>query len=189
MYEIFLGNKTAWKVLRVLSEAPGRATARSEIKQLTKAGSFALDETLRKLLKFGILSRKKEGKRELYWLNLANPVTKVLMKLFEMEKEKFKGMEASKIILISKVVEEIMKINPERVILFGSYAKGVATKESDLDICVIVKKKTTEQKIWLSRLSRFGVEIHLYEGKEFKELRKKGDLLVREIERNGIELI
>jgi len=32
MYENFLGNKTAWKILRVLSEAPGKGVSISEIK-------------------------------------------------------------------------------------------------------------------------------------------------------------
>ena len=42
VYENFLGNKTAWKILRVLSEAPGKGLSINEIKKLTKAGNIGL---------------------------------------------------------------------------------------------------------------------------------------------------
>ena len=59
MYENFLGNRTAWKILRVLSEAPGRATSRREIKRLTRSGNFAISQALEKLLTYKIISVKK----------------------------------------------------------------------------------------------------------------------------------
>ncbi|MCX7761001.1 MAG: nucleotidyltransferase domain-containing protein [Hydrogenothermaceae bacterium] len=37
---------------------------------------------------------------------------------------------------IQDIVEELKKYNPERIILFGSRAKGTATKSSDIDIAV-----------------------------------------------------
>ena len=46
MYENFLGNKTAWKILRVLSEARGKGVSIREIKNITKAGNFALSQVL-----------------------------------------------------------------------------------------------------------------------------------------------
>jgi len=59
MYENFLGNKTAWKILRVLSEAPGKGLSINEIKKLTKAGNFALSKSLEQLEKYKILLSKK----------------------------------------------------------------------------------------------------------------------------------
>ena len=40
MYKNFLGNKTAWKTLIVLSEAPGKGVSTNEIKNITKSGNF-----------------------------------------------------------------------------------------------------------------------------------------------------
>lgn len=37
---------------------------------------------------------------------------------------------------IQEIVEELKKYNPDRIILFGSRAKGTATKSSDIDIAV-----------------------------------------------------
>jgi len=46
---------------------------------------------------------------------------------------------------IEKIKQEIIKnlkpLNPYKVILFGSYAYGTPTKDSDLDICIIEKRK------------------------------------------------
>jgi uncharacterized protein len=40
---------------------------------------------------------------------------------------------------ISSLTQEIVAaINPEKVLLFGSYAKGTATEKSDVDILVVV---------------------------------------------------
>ena len=38
------------------------------------------------------------------------------------------------------IVEKLKPLNPEKIILFGSYAYGTPTEESDLDICVIEKE-------------------------------------------------
>jgi predicted transcriptional regulator len=64
MYENFLGNKTAWKILRVLSEAPGKGVSTSEIKNITKAGNFALSQALEQLERYKILMSKKSWKEK-----------------------------------------------------------------------------------------------------------------------------
>ena len=54
---------------------------------------------------------------------------------------------------INRIKDEIVKalapINPEKIILFGSFAYGTPNKDSDLDICVI--KKDYENK-WQDKL-------------------------------------
>ena len=38
-----------------------------------------------------------------------------------------------------QIVDALVSLNPEKIILFGSYAYGTPTEDSDLDICVIEK--------------------------------------------------
>jgi predicted nucleotidyltransferase len=38
------------------------------------------------------------------------------------------------------IVTALQPLNPEKIILFGSYAYGAPTEDSDLDICIIEKK-------------------------------------------------
>ncbi len=40
-----------------------------------------------------------------------------------------------------EIIKKLKPLNPYQVILFGSYAYGTPTKDSDLDICVIEKAK------------------------------------------------
>jgi predicted nucleotidyltransferase len=188
MYENFLGNKTAWKILRILAEAPGRGTTRKEIKEITRAGNFALSNSLRELERHNILLKKKIGKKEIYWLNSANLIAQKIMELFEMERIKLKNLQPSKTIFLAKVVDEIDKFNPKSVILFGSYAKGIATEESDFDLCVIVEKNKKDYLIKLSKLPE-NVQVHIFEEGEFEELKKKRDTLVEEIIRDGIQIL
>jgi len=37
------------------------------------------------------------------------------------------------------IVEKLKPLNPEKIILFGSYAYGIPTEDSDLDICIVKK--------------------------------------------------
>jgi predicted nucleotidyltransferase len=39
------------------------------------------------------------------------------------------------------------KTSPERIVLFGSYARGDYTKNSDIDILIIIKNLVNERKI------------------------------------------
>jgi predicted nucleotidyltransferase len=188
MYENFLGNKTAWKILRVLAEAPGKGVSTSEIKSITKAGNFALSQALEQLEKYKILMSKKVGKKKVYWINLANEISKLLLQFFEIERVKFKNLHPSKIIFLAKTVEEVSKIKPIKMILFGSHAKGIAREDSDFDICVIVKQRNLKEEAKLSRLPE-KVQLHFFSEKEFDELRKKRDKLVEDILKDGIELI
>ena len=36
-----------------------------------------------------------------------------------------------------EIVQRLKKLNPEKVILFGSYAYGAPDEESDIDVCII----------------------------------------------------
>ena len=50
--------------------------------------------------------------------------------------------------IIEQIVAFIIsKISPEKIILFGSYARGENTKNSDIDILIILKNLENERKI------------------------------------------
>ena len=40
--------------------------------------------------------------------------------------------------LLTTIVSRIMPLNPAKIILFGSHAKGTATSESDIDLLVVL---------------------------------------------------
>ncbi len=48
----------------------------------------------------------------------------------------------------NEIVEALLPLKPEKIILFGSYANGNPTEDSDIDICVVEKsyKSRWEEK-------------------------------------------
>ncbi len=186
IFENYLGNKTAWKILRFMFEVPGRKYSRKEIKRYTKAGNFALSNSLNNLVIYNILIKEKKGKEDIYYLNFSNPFVILLKELFKEEKKLFRGMDASKIIFIAKTVEKIVGLfNPLEVYLFGSQVKGIATKESDYDFAVIVERKSKEVVKIVSKFPE-NIQIHLFDKREFED---KKDKLVNEIIKQGIKLV
>ena len=71
--------------------------------------------------------------------------------------------------------------SPISIVLFGSYAKGTATKESDIDILLISKTKVGIDKITKEIYAKYGKEINpvIMTSEDFK--RQKDKSLIKEI--------
>ncbi len=80
---------------------------------------------------------------------------------------------------INEVVTRIAnRFNPERIILFGSYATGKPNKDSDLDLLIIQETELPMHKRGLDiRLSLIGtmipIDVLVYTKTEFEEEKKK----------------
>jgi predicted nucleotidyltransferase len=89
---------------------------------------------------------------------------------------------------IDRIVSEL---KPEKIILFGSYAYGNPTPDSDVDLLVIMKTKAREidRYIAVSNLlypRQFPVDILVKTPKEIKsEAGKRGNFFMREILKKG----
>jgi predicted nucleotidyltransferase len=84
-------------------------------------------------------------------------------------------------------VERIAReLQPEKIILFGSYAYGTPTPESDVDLLVIMETEApSKERSWaVSRLlipRPFPVDILVRTPQEIERSLGKGDFFVREI--------
>lgn len=198
LLDVCLGTKSVWKILFVLAEAPGKAISRKEIQSLTKLGNKVLTKFLLVLEKFDMIAVNKTGKRYNYKLNLANPFVEQILDLIKLEKRKLNNPDFIILNILREFVYELTNvdlINLKEVILFGSYAKRIYHKESDIDIAVILKKKDVNAELLITDIvdklkKRFKKEIqpHYYIEREFKILKKK-DKLVKEIMADGIKLM
>jgi predicted nucleotidyltransferase len=88
---------------------------------------------------------------------------------------------------IQKIVDEL---NPEKIILFGSYAYGKPTPHSDVDLLIILKTNASlKERSWMvSRLllpRPFPVDILVKTPKEIEKAFKSGDFFLREILERG----
>ena len=81
------------------------------------------------------------------------------------------------------------ELNPEKIVLFGSYAYGKPTEDSDVDILVIMPfkgrnpEKATE--IWMATKPKFPIDIMVRKPAEIKKRLKMGDFFLREITEKG----
>ena len=102
--------------------------------------------------------------------------------------------------LDSKILKQILSygrtlrknnIKVEKLILFGSYAKGTQKSWSDIDICVVSPqfgKNRFEERVRLMKLSIVGgenIEPHPY---NLRDLKNKWDPLASEINKFGVEI-
>ena len=98
--------------------------------------------------------------------------------------------------VVSEIVEKLKKeYDPLKIILFGSYAYGNPTKDSDIDLFIL--KKTHER--WIDRfvqVKRIVYDSHctmpvsplVYTPDEMEERLRIGDDFIKEIIKKGVVL-
>jgi predicted nucleotidyltransferase len=99
---------------------------------------------------------------------------------------------------IDQLLEALKQADPYKIILFGSYAKGTAGENSDIDMLVILDNndvaKTYEErskkKLYINRLVRninykIALDILVYSKEEFKIVKDYGNYFIDEIENTG----
>ena len=99
---------------------------------------------------------------------------------------------------IDQLLEALKQADPYRIVLFGSYAKGTADEDSDIDMLVILDNndvaKTYEErlkkKLYINRLVRninykIALDILVYSKEEYKIVKNYGNYFIDEIENTG----
>ena len=91
---------------------------------------------------------------------------------------------------LGQVVQHIVKaFNPERIILFGSYASGEPAPDSDVDLLIVMEdgERPAERRMAVSRLFRprpFPMDILVYTPAEIQHaLALRNPLLLEALER------
>jgi len=99
---------------------------------------------------------------------------------------------------VDQLLEALKQADPYKVILFGSYAKGTADENSDIDMVVILDNndvaKTYEErqnkKLYINRLVRninykIALDILVYSKEEYQIVKNYGNYFIDEIENTG----
>ena len=110
-----------------------------EAKKETKTWVF---NALKLLVKNGILNSRRKANLDIYSLNLENPLSLQFLQYLEAQN----NLNFGQLKVISEIIEK-MPIKNCSIIVFGSYAASKQTKNSDLDICILIDNKETEKKI------------------------------------------
>ncbi|MEK6941164.1 MAG: nucleotidyltransferase domain-containing protein [Nanoarchaeota archaeon] len=112
-------------------------------KKLNESHSTILRK-LNNLKKENVIDSRKEGKNKIFFLK-KNLVSKTY--ILQAELHKF-----TKLLQhnpeFSIIFEDILKKTDEKlIILFGSYAKGLAKKDSDIDIYIETKRRSVKKSV------------------------------------------
>jgi len=132
-----------------------------------------ISRKIKELFKENIVDYKEEGKNKVYFLKNNSEA-----KIYIFMTENYKLIQTlKKYPSLRKIIEKIQNNNKIKLsILFGSYAKNKAKKESDIDIYIETNNKKIKyelEKIY----SKINIKIGKYD---------KKSLLIKEIEKNHV---
>src|SRR5438128_1868837 len=94
---------------------------------------------------------------------------------------------------IQQVVQQIVRqFRPEKVILFGSYAYGVPTKDSDVDLLVVMEADGNPLRA-AARISAaidhpFPLDILVFEPRQLRASLERGGVFATEVASRGLVL-
>jgi predicted nucleotidyltransferase len=179
-------NKNEIKVLNLFRKNIFLKASIREIMQKTNSNSYQrIYDAIENLIKKNILEAEKIGNLRLISLKLNRESNIALSYLDDFENKNIPNY--------SKIIE-IKEISDYIILVTGSYAKGTATKKSDLDLIVIVPNDANIVKIQKkleSETMLFIPEMHIYvfRKKDFIDmLTQKEENYGKEIFRNNVLL-
>jgi len=186
MLEEYNINQTTLKILGLYLDDYKKSLHLREISREAQIDVKAIQLQLQKLEKINVLSSIIRGRNKDYSLNLNNVTTKYYLIMAEI----FASIiHLKKNFMIKKIVEEIENKIHDPLILFGSFAKGTYTKESDVDIFMIGDKKINTGLI-IEATSMVGrkISVKSTSREQFLEGLRNNDPLIKEIVSNHIVL-
>ena len=137
-----LSSENRKKIVKTLLEYPNRQWSCPTVEDATKVSHATVFRTLNELAGFGILKTFKLSKKILLFELVESPLLQQIKKLLQAEKR-------AMIEIAKNFAGTIKSKEISSCILFGSVAKGNITKESDIDVLVLIKKanKQLEKEI------------------------------------------
>ena len=169
-------NNLEMDIIELLLKADNHV--RGIAKKLNESHSTILRK-LDNLKKENVIDSRKEGKNKIFYLkkNLVSRTYILHAELHKLTKLLRHNSE------LSIIFEDILKKTDEKlIVLFGSYAKGLAKKDSNIDIYIETKSKNVKKTIEEIH-SKINVEIGTFDTKSplIKEI-IKDHVIIRGIE-------
>lgn len=150
------------KIVDLLARNPEEKYSINEIAKILSEHYSFVHKITNKLIKDKIILKEKIGKSHICSLNIQNEKTIALIILSEIErKEKFFNSNKELKLIFDDFVKSVKsKISVESIILFGSYAKGIQTQKSDIDLLIISDKKNKVDRCARDIYAKYGKEIN-----------------------------
>jgi hypothetical protein len=186
MMEEYNINQTTLAILALYRGNYRRACYLREIARDVGIDVKAVQLQVKRLERLNILASTRRGRITEYRLNLANVLTRYFLVLAEA----FATAEyLAKNFAIKKLVNELGDAIDGGLILFGSFARGQARRESDIDAMVITEKRVNRNAFEnAGELIGRNVSVKAASPRQFLGGLREGDPLVREVAANHVVL-
>ena len=183
MYKKIRITENTLHVLSLFTNDFGREYYIREVKKLLKISPRTAQLILEDLEDKGVIESKIRGKIRTYKIKLSE-----FTKRYFVFVEQYKAIAfLEKNLMIKEIVEKITPNIKGIGIIFGSYAKGIENKESDLDIFVAGNYNKEEIKR-VSKNLGIDISVKCYPMKTFERNINK-DILLKEILKNHIVFV
>lgn len=181
------GSKGVWRLLRFLSLQPARSFSIVEISNSIVSSRANVYKWLKNLEELWLVKTIKTGRKKIYQIDISSALALPLYEVFCIES--FQNILPQFKNGIELFLDKIDKSKVKCLILFGSVAYGLASRFSDIDLCVVLNKeedKDDMQKIAHALFPDYKFEIHYYNDQEFRSL---DDFVVFDSILNGIPIL
>lgn len=149
-----------WIVFAEFAKNPTKSFQIREVSRQINLATTSVKLHLDELEKEGLLKKEKVGVYLAYKSNFENENFRYYKKIYNILSLKESGL-----------IKELEKqTTPDAIILFGSYAKGEDTENSDIDILLIAKEKQLDLKEYEKKLNR---TIQLFFSEDLNKLPKE----------------
>lgn len=139
----YLISTNTQKLLRFFLLHPGQSFFEREVSRKTNLSPSSTNHALNRLFRANLLNRQRSGKMCFYSIDKTNPYLK-----------EFKVL--NNLLFIEPLVERLKK-HSHKLILFGSWAEGADTENSDIDLFVV----SSEKEQVLSIINKFSYSTKL----------------------------
>ncbi len=178
-------SKNEIKIIKTLIDYPKREWTIKELSKESEVSKSTVWRKIKRLKKKGFIEEDRKGKTII--AKVKNP--KLLQNIVKgTQPQNLAKKETAK--EFTQKIKELPKV--EKCILYGSVARGTATKESDIDILVLTKEadEETEEKVMaiadkMSSKESFKIMPDLMTMQKFKILKKHDDPFAKNIEEEG----
>lgn len=155
------------KVLKFLATSQEKEYTEKEIQEVTQVSKAGVNFALRDLAKDGLANIQKRGRMSFYSVSSDNPLIsqiKVIINLINIEP-----------------LVHSLKNYSDKIILFGSNAKGTNTPESDIDLFVLTNN--TKDILNIANKSQIAENIQLITKKpiEYVTMKKNDAVFYNEV--------
>ncbi len=174
-------NEMAMEILGVFCRDFGASHYGREVARRLKANQRTVSIHLNRLESAGVLKSRMRGRLKEFYFNRGGIVAEKAVFAAEV----YKFCRLAEDFEVSSIVGDAVKMTDGVVVVFGSFAKGYASKGSDLDLLIIGKVDKEGVKGLRKRYSKEVQVMEISEREFLRGLKKRSDFML-EVSENHV---